>query len=48
MKTWTVKELIAELKCYDENFKVLIGDGGDGLLVVEEVDLFDDEFVIIK
>jgi hypothetical protein len=48
MKSWTVKELIKELSCYDEDFKVLIGDGKEGLQVVEEVDLYDEDIVVIK
>lgn len=42
MKSWTVKELIAELKCYEEDIVVVIEDGDGSMSFVEEVELNDE------
>lgn len=45
----TVKELIEELKCYPEEYEVLVEADAGRFLVVNEVDLDnEDDFVVIK
>ena len=49
MKTWTVKELIEKLECYDGDLKVVTMDGAGPILPIAEVVLDDVlEIVIIK
>lgn len=48
METWTVKELIEELKCWDDNYKILINTG-NMLTSITKIDLdYDEDFLVIK